>query len=77
LQLQTAADVSRATSSVLEPEALIYQTVNLVRDRFDLYYVGLFLLDEEHRYAVLQAGTGEAGREMVNRGHRLDVVVCP
>jgi putative methionine-R-sulfoxide reductase with GAF domain len=71
--LQAAAEVSRATTSVLDPNELLRQTVDLVRERFDLYYVGLFLLDEERRFAVLHAGTGEAGQKMLARGHRLKV----
>ena len=72
-QLQAAAGVSHATSSTLDPNELIQQAVDLVRDRFDLYYVGLFLLDEERKYAVLQAGTGEAGQKMISRKHRLEI----
>jgi len=72
-QLQAATEVSRAVSSVLDADELIQQAVNLVRDRFDLYYVGLFLLDEQHRFAVLEAGTGEAGRQMRTNAHRLEV----
>jgi PAS domain S-box-containing protein len=73
IQLQAAADVSRATSSLLHFDELIQQTVNIVRDRFNLYYVGLFLLDEEHKFAVLRAGTGEAGQKMVSQNHQLKV----
>ncbi len=72
VQLQAAGEVSRATSSVLDPTELMQEAVDLVRDRFNLYYVGLFLVDEARRYAVLQAGTGEAGRQMLARGHRLE-----
>ncbi len=71
--LQAVADVGRATTSVLDPDELLGKVVDLVRERFDLYYVGLFLLDESGRYAVLRAGTGEAGREMLARHHRLEV----
>lgn len=71
--LQTAAEVARATTSVLDPDQLLRQVVDLVRERFNLYYVGLFLLDEERRFAVLRAGTGEAGRQMMAQGHRLEV----
>jgi GAF domain-containing protein/HAMP domain-containing protein len=71
--LQTAAEVARATTSVLDPNELLRQTVDLVRERLDLYYVGLFLLDEERRFAVLRAGTGEAGQKMLAQGHRLEV----
>jgi len=71
--LQTAAEVSRAITSMLDPGALLRQVVDLARERFDLYYVGLFLLDEEHRFAVLRAGTGEAGQKMLAQGHKLEV----
>jgi GAF domain-containing protein len=47
--------------------------VNLIRDRFDFYYVGLFLLDETGRWAVLWAGTGQPGRQMLKQGHKLEV----
>ncbi|MFH1523519.1 MAG: GAF domain-containing protein [Chloroflexota bacterium] len=73
LRLQAAADVSRVTGSVLNSDELIQQVVNLACDRFNFYYVGLFLLDEERRFAVLKAGTGDAGRQMVSQNHRLEV----
>ncbi|HNT74975.1 MAG TPA: GAF domain-containing protein [Anaerolineae bacterium] len=69
--LLAAADVSRSTTAMLDPDALLRETVRLVRDRFDLYYVGLFLLDEEETYLVLQAGTGEPGKQMMATGYRL------
>ncbi len=71
--LQAAAEVSYATTSVLDRDELLRQVVELVRERFHLYYVGLFLLDEERQFAVLHAGTGEAGREMLAQGHKLPV----
>jgi GAF domain-containing protein len=71
--LEASVDVSRATTSLLDPDVLVRQVANLVRERFDLYYVGLFLVDEEGRFAVLRAGTGEAGQEMLSRGHQLGV----
>ena len=76
--LLAAAEVSRATTSVLDPDVLLRQTVDLVQERFDLYYVGLFLLDAADKnlgeeYAVLQAGTGVAGAQMLAAAHRLRV----
>ena len=73
LQLQTAAEVSRAASSILDLDELIDQVVELARDRFDLYYAGLFLVDEAGEWAVLQAGTGEAGERMLAEEHKLEV----
>ncbi len=71
--LQTAAEVSKSASTILDPDELIERTVNLIRERFDFYYVGLFLVDAAGEYAVLRAGTGEAGRQMSVAGHKLEV----
>lgn len=71
--LQTAAEVSRAASSILDIHELIQTSVNLIRDRFDFYYVGLFMVDETSEWAVLRAGTGQAGQIQLAKGHRLKV----
>jgi GAF domain-containing protein/ABC-type uncharacterized transport system substrate-binding protein len=73
IQLQAAAEVAHATTSLLDPDALLRQVVDFVRERFNLYYVGLFLLDPEAKFAVLRAGTGQAGRQMLAQGHKLEV----
>lgn len=69
--LQTAIDVSRAATSLLESDHLMHEVVNLIQSQFDLYYVGLFLLDPGREWAVLRAGTGSAGKAMIERGHRI------
>ena len=71
LQMQTAAEVAAAATSILEPNTLAQQAVELIKERFDLYYVGLFLV-EDH-YAVLKAGTGEAGEAQLAAKRRLQV----
>lgn len=71
--LQAGVEVSRATASILEVERLMSTAVEVIRQQFDLYYVGLFTVDSAGEYAVLQAGTGEAGRKMLERGHRIRV----
>lgn len=72
-QLLTGARVSRAATSILDPDELCQQVVDMVCKRFGLYYVGLFLLDKTHKWAILHAGTGEAGRQMLKNGHKLKV----
>ncbi len=71
--LEATAEVGRVVTSILEPEQLIEDVVELIRDRFSLYYVGLFLVDSRKRWAELRAGTGEAGKAMLARRHRLAV----
>lgn len=71
--LLTGARVSRAATSILDPGELSQQAVDMVCQRFVLYYVGLFLVDEGGKWAILHAGTGEAGQQMLKSGHRLRI----
>lgn len=71
--LQAVIDVSRAATSLLESEQLMHEVVNLIQTQFGLYYVGLFLLDPGREWAILRAGTGSAGKAMIERGHRIRV----
>lgn len=71
--LEAAAEVGRVAASILEADVLVQQVVDLIRREFNLYYVGLFLVDETGEWAVLRAGTGEAGKAMLARGHKLAV----
>ena len=73
IQLQTAAEVAAATTGILELAALIQQSVELIKERFSLYYVGLFLINVETNYAILRAGTGEPGRIQIEQNHQLEV----
>jgi GAF domain-containing protein len=72
-QLQTAAEVAAAATSILELDQLLERAVTLIQERFALYYTGLFLIDEATQQAVLHAGTGEAGRIQIQTGHHLAV----
>lgn len=71
--LRAAAEVSQDVITILDPVDLIPHVVELIRDRFNLYYVGLFLVDEDQEWAVLQAGTGEPGKIMLEQGYRIRI----
>ena len=73
IQMEVAASVAAATTSILDLDRLLASAVELIRERFDLYYVGVFLVDERNEWAILRAGTGSAGHEMLRRSHRLPV----
>ncbi|MBI1880724.1 MAG: GAF domain-containing protein [Chloroflexi bacterium] len=73
LQVQVAAEVARDAAAITDLKELLERTVNLVRDRFGFYYAGIFLLDDQGEYAILQAAASDAGRMMLERGHKLKV----
>ena len=73
LQLQVAAEIARDAASASELDSLLFRAVNLIRDRFSFYHVGIFLIDDLGKYAVLRAATGEAGQALLQREHKLRV----
>ncbi len=71
--LEAAARVSHGITSILDLDALLRSTVDILCDEFDLYYSGIFLVSEDGEWAVLRAGYGEAGKRMVSTNFRLHV----
>ena len=69
--LEISADVSRRLASILDPNQLAKEVVNQVQTTYDYYYAQIYLFDETGENLVLTAGTGEAGTEMMKRGHSL------
>lgn len=67
--LSTAARVSKTCNSILDPTELAQQAVTLIAEGFELYYAGLFLVQD--RYAVLKAGYGDPGLKMLAEGYSL------
>ncbi|MFN2200943.1 MAG: GAF domain-containing protein, partial [Caldilineaceae bacterium] len=72
-RMETAFEVSRYAASMLDEEMLLAEVADLIHERFDFYYVGIFIVDDSGQWAILHTGTGEAGRTMVEQGHRLRV----
>jgi len=72
-ELRASADVGRAVASTLHTDELLSLIVNLIVERFGLYYAAVFTLDETGQYAVLREANGEAGRILKERRHQLAV----
>ncbi len=72
-QIQSAAAVAQAAGARLDPDEILEQTVQLVSERFGYYFAAIYLLDENRIWAELKAATGEAGRDLLARQHRLQV----
>ncbi|HEY89145.1 MAG TPA: GAF domain-containing protein [Thermoflexia bacterium] len=71
--LHAAAKVARNVTSILNPERLLDETVDVICEEFGFYYAGVFLLDKSRRWMVLHAGYGVAGRKMLAQEHKLRV----
>jgi signal transduction histidine kinase len=67
-ELATVATLSTATSTVLNPEELLQQVVNLTKERFNLYHVQVYLADDSWHTLLLTAGSGDTGKQMIMSG---------
>lgn len=88
-QIRSVAEIIKSISVVgerkdlqgSEPGAsssplLLQRVCDLVKERFNLYFVGVFLVEPSASgpdSAVLAAGTGEAGQKLLEQGYRLQV----
>ncbi|HTP10232.1 MAG TPA: GAF domain-containing protein [Anaerolineae bacterium] len=74
-QVQASADVGRAVTSILDPDQLLRQVVQLVTERFGFYYAAAFTLDSSGQWAVLReaSGPGNAAWLLKQAGHRLEL----
>jgi GAF domain-containing protein len=67
-QLQAAAEIARVATGLLDTSTLLGRAVRLIQERFGMYYVGAFLLDETRQTAILQEAAGEMAEEIKARG---------
>ncbi|MCP4539648.1 MAG: GAF domain-containing protein [Chloroflexi bacterium] len=72
-QLATASEVARESTSILDADQLLRETVDLISEQFNFYHAGVFLLDDQKEYAVLHAASSEGGKRMLARGYKLPV----
>jgi GAF domain-containing protein len=72
-QLQAISDTTKAIATARNLQDLLPRIVNVVCERFGFYHVGIFLTDEANQYAILSAANSEGGKQMLARGHRLEV----
>jgi GAF domain-containing protein/HAMP domain-containing protein len=70
-QLKATIEVSGVASTILDPDELISNVVNLITDRFGYYYAAIFLVESTGQWAVLKDATGQAGQALKANKHRL------
>ena len=70
-QLEAIANVARSTASLQGMDELLPAVTKLVSERFGYYHIGIFLVDEDHEFAVLKATNSKGGQKMLNRQHKL------
>ncbi|HSL45130.1 MAG TPA: GAF domain-containing protein [Anaerolineales bacterium] len=72
--LELASEVGRtATEKVMDLSEMLMDVAEMIRSRFDLYYTQIYLTDPAGQKLTLRAGTGEVGKELLQRGHSLTI----
>jgi GAF domain-containing protein/HAMP domain-containing protein len=72
-ELHAVSEISRIISSEQRLDILLPLITQLVSEKFGFYHVGIFIVDSTRQYAVLQAANSDGGRNMLDRGHKLEV----
>ncbi|HET6847032.1 MAG TPA: GAF domain-containing protein, partial [Anaerolineales bacterium] len=70
-RLRTAAEIARDASLAPTLEDLLQRAATLVQERVGADYASIYLFDERHQYAVLQAAPSEIGARMLADGFRV------
>jgi GAF domain-containing protein len=72
-QTRATSTIGQTLSRILNLDELLTEAVDLIRDRFALYHVQIFLADATRSYANLAAGTGDIGEALLAQGFRLPI----
>jgi GAF domain-containing protein/HAMP domain-containing protein len=71
--LELAAEVGRSVSQVRDLDTMLREAVEIIRTRFNLYYVQVYLANPTQTTLTLRSGTGTVGAELTARGHSLPI----
>jgi len=71
LELETVAQVTTATSTILETGALLKQVSELTKSAFELYHAHIYLYDDANKQLRLAAGAGNQGDIMLQNRHAI------
>jgi len=74
-QLRAVMELSEAIAQLQDLSEIFPATTKLISERFGFYHVGIFLIDPDRQYAILQAANSEGGKQMLARNHQLKLGV--
>ncbi|MFQ5855327.1 MAG: GAF domain-containing protein, partial [Anaerolineae bacterium] len=73
LQLESASQVGRQMTDILDIDQLLTQVVDLIRVSFGYYHVHIFLVDEARNEVELREASGPAATAIMECGLRLGI----
>ncbi len=72
-QFVAISQVTRVITAIQDLDTLLPYITQVISEHFNVYHVGIFMLDATGEYAVLRAANSDGGRRMLARGHKLPV----
>lgn len=69
--LETTSRVSRRLSMIIDQNRLVSEVVDQVQSAFGYYHTQIYMMDDRAEHLLLTGSTGEAGKTMLERGHRI------
>lgn len=72
-QLETAAEIARVATGLLDLDQLLKRAVNLIRDRFGFYHVAVYLVEESGHSAFIREASGSVGEALKQTRRRFEI----
>lgn len=72
-RLEAATLITQQVFRSTNMEEILNAAVNIISKEFQYEHVGIYLLDNSKEFAILRAAAGEAGKTMLQNGHRLKI----
>ena len=69
--LETLTEISRRLTIILDIDQLLQEVVTNIQNTLGYYHVHFYIIDQITGDLVMREGTGEVGRQLKAKGHRL------
>jgi GAF domain-containing protein/HAMP domain-containing protein len=71
-QLETAAEIARVATGLLDLDPLLKRAVNLIQQRFGFYHVGVYLVEAGGQTAFIREASGDVGDALKQTRRRFE-----
>jgi len=72
-RIRTISNISKTITLVQEIDRLLPSVVNTISQQFGYYHAGIFLVDDQKKFALLRASSSDGGLRMIKQGHQIRI----